>query len=239
MLFVDGVVDFLNELGNDLIDAVILVGGFFGGAGNDQRRAGFVDEDGVDFVDDGELVAALHAIGEVVFHVVAQIVEAELVVGAVGDVGAIGGAALRVVEIVDDHADGEAQYAVDRPHPFGVAAGEVIVDGDDVHAAAGERIQISGKSGDQRLSFAGFHLGDLALVQHHAADQLHVEMAHGQRAAAGFAHQGKRRNERRLERVGQALLVVGFGGIGAAEALGDFGLELGGFSAISESARRS
>ena len=95
MLFVDGVVDFLDELGNDFVDAVVLVGGFFRGAGNDQRRARFVDEDGVDFVDDGEMMAALHAIGEIVLHVVAEIVEAEFVVGAVGDVRAVGGAALR------------------------------------------------------------------------------------------------------------------------------------------------
>ena len=62
MLFVERVIDVENELRNDFVDAVILVGGFFGGAGNDQRSAGFVDQDRVDFVDDGEMVAALDAI---------------------------------------------------------------------------------------------------------------------------------------------------------------------------------
>ena len=50
-----------------------------------------------------------------------------------------------------------------------------------------ERVQVARQRGDQRLAFAGLHFGDLAVVQHHAADQLHVEMAHVQDAPAGFA----------------------------------------------------
>ena len=41
------------------------------------------------------VVAALDAVLDVELHVVAQVVEAELVVGAVGDVGGVGVAALR------------------------------------------------------------------------------------------------------------------------------------------------
>ena len=67
-------------------------------------------------------------------HVVAQVVEAELVVRDVGDVGAVGGAARGVVEVVQDHAHLEAEEAVHLAHPLGVAAREVVVDGDDVHA---------------------------------------------------------------------------------------------------------
>ena len=66
---------------------------------DDQRRAGFVDEDRVDLVDDGEGVAALHLVVARDGHVVAQVVEAELVVGAVGDAGGVG-AALGL-EVVD------------------------------------------------------------------------------------------------------------------------------------------
>jgi hypothetical protein len=57
-------------------------------AGDDERRARLVDQDRVDFVDDREAVAALNHLAQRVFHVVAQIVEAELVVRAVGDVAA-------------------------------------------------------------------------------------------------------------------------------------------------------
>jgi hypothetical protein len=76
-------------------------------AGDDQRGAGLVDEDGVDLVDDGEVVSALDHLLLVDGHVVAEVVEAHLVVGAVGDVGGVGLAALLGREIVDDQADRE------------------------------------------------------------------------------------------------------------------------------------
>ena len=105
-----------------------------------------------------------------------------------------------VVETVDDDADGKAEEFVDLAHPFGVALGEVIVDGDDVDAAAGERVEIDRQRCDQRLAFAGLHLGDLAFVQHHAADQLHVEMALAERALGGLAHGGESGHQNVVER---------------------------------------
>ena len=131
---------------------------------------------------------ALHAVRDPELHVVAQIIEAELVVGAVGDVGAVGRLAFLVVQVVHDHADVQAQELVEAAHPFRVALGQVIVDRDHVDALAGKRVEVARQRGDQRLAFAGFHFGDLALVQHHAANQLHVEMAHVEDAAAGLAH---------------------------------------------------
>jgi hypothetical protein len=60
-----------------------------------------------------------------------------------------------------------------------------------VDPLAFERIQVGGERGDQRLAFAGLHLGDLSPVEHDAADQLHVEVPHVQRPAAGLANDGK------------------------------------------------
>ena len=179
------------EFGNDDVDADVLVGGLVGGTGDDERGAGFIDEDGVDFVDDAEVMAALDHIGELELHVVAEVVEAELVVGAVGDVGGVGFAALLVGEVMHDDADGEAEEAVDLTHPLGVALGEVVVDGHDVDAAAGEGVQVGGEGGDEGLAFAGLHLGNLALVEDGAADELDVKVAHADGAAAGLADDGE------------------------------------------------
>src|ERR1035438_2512896 len=118
-----------DELGNDAVDLVILVGGFLAGAGNDEWGAGFVDEDGVDFVDDGVVVQALGAVLDAELHVVAEVVESELVVGAVGNVGVVGVFALLVVEVVDDDTDRQAEELVELAHPLGVAAGEGVVFG--------------------------------------------------------------------------------------------------------------
>ncbi len=227
------------ELGDDEVDAGVLVGGLVGGAGDDERGAGFVDEDGVDFVDDAVVVAALDLVLELELHVVAEIVEAELVVGAVGDVGAVGLAALLVGEVVDDDADGEAEEAVDLAHPFGVALGEVVVDGDDVDAAAGEGVEVAGKRGDEGLAFAGLHLGDLAGVEDHAADELDVEVAHADGAAAGFADDGEGFGEDGVEGGlfgGVDGVEVVLGAIGGVELLGGDGVgyalaEFGGLGA--------
>ena len=138
--------------------------------------------------------------------VVAQIIEAELGVRAVGDVAGVLLAADARRLVVQDAADGQAEKFVDRAHPFRVARGEVIVHRHDVDAAAGERVEIDRQGGDERLAFARGHFRDLAAVQADAADELHVERDHvpsqrmfahddfclavGQ-AAAGVFHHGK------------------------------------------------
>ena len=83
------------ELRDELVDGGVELGAVVGRPGDDERRARLVDQDRVHLVDDRVIVPALHHVLQVVLHVVAQIVEAEFVVGAVGDVGGVGLAALR------------------------------------------------------------------------------------------------------------------------------------------------
>ena len=70
-------------------ELVVQVGRFLGLAADDQRRPGLVDEDVVHLVDDPEEPLALDPLVELRDHVVAEVVEPELVVGAVGDVGGV------------------------------------------------------------------------------------------------------------------------------------------------------
>jgi hypothetical protein len=179
------------QLRDDLVDAVVLVGRLLGGAADDQGSAGLVDEDGVDLVDDGEVVAALDVHPQVELHVVAEVVEAELVVGPVGDVGAVGLLPLPVVHVVLDDAHREAEEAVETSHPLRVALGQVVVDGDDVHALALEGVQVGGEGGDEGLALAGLHLRDHAPVQRNPPDQLHVEVAHSEDAPSRLAGGGE------------------------------------------------
>ncbi len=59
-------------------------------------------------------------------------------------------------------------------------------------AASTERVQIYGEGRDQRFALTGLHFGDRALVQNHAADQLHIEVPHIEHATSTFADHGKR-----------------------------------------------
>ncbi|MDT4874195.1 hypothetical protein FQZ97_1094830 [compost metagenome] len=98
-----------------------------------------------------------------------------------------------------DHAIGEAQEIVDLAHPLGVAPDQVVIDGHQMRALAGQRIEIHGQRCHQRLAFAGAHLGNRAVVHDHATDQLHVEMPHAQDALGRLAHRGEGRNDQVLE----------------------------------------
>src|SRR4029079_15679100 len=77
-----------HQTGDDAIDAVILVGGFLAGPRDNQRCAGFVDEDPIHLLTDGVEVLALHAIRFAELHIFAQVIETVFVVGAVSDVAA-------------------------------------------------------------------------------------------------------------------------------------------------------
>ena len=179
-----------------------------------------------DLVDDREVVTALHHRRQLMLHVVAQIVEAVFVVGAVGDVGLVGLAALVVVEAVHDDADRQAEEIVDLTHPLGVAAGQIVVHGDDVDAFAAQGVEIDGERRDKRLALAGLHLGDGAFVQHHPADKLYVKMTLAERAARRLADGCEGGNEKVVElgTVGDA--AAEFRGLGS-ELIVAQGVELG------------
>ncbi len=203
-LLVDLVVGALAQRRDDAGKTVIGVGRRLRDAGDDQRRARLVDQDRVDLVHDAEAVAALNRVGELHGHVVAQVVEAELGVGAVGGVGRVRLAARRRVERGLDDPDRHAEPAVDRTHPLGVAAGQVVVDGDHVHPVPTERVQVDRRGRGEGLALAGLHLGDAPGVEHLGTDQLHVVQPHAHRAAAHLAHQRERVDED----------VVGVGAVG-------------------------
>ncbi len=163
------------------------VGGAVCRTRDDQRGAGFVDEDRVDLVDDGEGVSALHQLVERVGHIVAQVVEAELVVGAVGDVGVVGLAAFRRRHLRQDHAHLQPQEAVHAAHPLRVTFGQVVVDGHDVRALTGQRVQVRGQHTGEGLAFTGLHLGDVSGVQRGTTHDLHIKVPLAQHAPGRLA----------------------------------------------------
>ncbi len=140
-------------------------------------------------------------------HVVAQVVEPELVVRAVGDVLGVLRAALLGRHRGEDAAGLEAEGAVDAAHQLGLVLGEVVVDRDDVHALAGERVEVGRQRRDEGLALTGLHLGDVAQVQRRAAHDLHVEVPLAEGALARLADRGERLGQQVVEglAVGEAL----------------------------------
>ena len=111
-------------------------------------------------------------------HVVPQVIEAEFVIGAVSDITAIDLAPGLGVHLVENTPHRHPQVAVELTHPLAVPLGQVIVNGDQVRPAAGQGVEYQRHSGHQRLAFAGFHLGDTAVVQDDRPHQLHIKGHH-------------------------------------------------------------
>ncbi len=242
------------KAGREAGEGVVQVGRFLGLATDDQRCPGLVDEDVVDLVDDREVALALHPLLELDDHVVAQVVEPELVVRAVRHVRGIGIAALDraevdeplvggriagfedVARVVGDDPDADPEGVEHRTHPLGVAPGEVVVDGHDVNATAGQRIERGRQGRHERLALAGPHLRDPALVEDDAAHQLDVEVVHAEGSPHGLARSREDVRQDVVEGLAEVLelaLVAGLRDLAPAFGVGVLELILGRFLGLA------
>ena len=79
--------------------------------------------------------------------------------------------------------------------------GQVVVHGDDVHALAGQPVEVHGQGRHEGLALAGLHLGDPAEVQRGAAHQLDVVVALADGAPGALADDGERLDQQVVERL--------------------------------------
>ena len=159
--------------------------------GDDQRRARLVDKNRVDLIDDGKVVSALNAIGRLPRHVVAQVVEAKLVVRAVGNVGHVLLTTLLGSLTSKNHTGSHTQSAVNAAHQFTLIAREIVIHRDNVHATTRDGVEVGGERRHERLSFTGLHFSDVAEVKSGSTHQLHVEVTQTDGASSCLAHGGE------------------------------------------------
>ena len=116
------------------------------GTGNDQRCTGIVDQHGIDLIDNGEVMLALHQVSWAGCHVITQIVKTELVVRTEGDVCLIRlSASLRVRTMLVNAIHGKTVEHIEWPHPFRVTLREVVIHGYDMHTVAGQCVEEDGQ----------------------------------------------------------------------------------------------
>ena len=75
-------------------------------------------------------------------------------------------------------------------------------------------VEVDGERRGESLAFARAHFGDLTVVEHHAADQLHVVVAHAEHANRGFAHHGERFGQELIRRFALGDAFAEFSGLG-------------------------
>ena len=123
---------------------------------------------------------------------IAQVVEHELFVGAIGDVTCVSALPLLRELSVLDQPDGETERIVDGRELLGVAACEIVVNRDDMNGAAHQRGGDRRQQRRQGLAFAGFHFGEGAAHHGGAAEQLNGEQAHPDVTTRRLARKRKR-----------------------------------------------
>ena len=176
-----------SKLGNQFVDLLIEVSAFLGGPRDDQRRPGLVDQNRVHFIDDCKIQFALRFGFKRKREIVPQVVEAKFVIGRISNVGIVSVAFLVLCLTALRYADREAQELVNRSHPVRVALRQIFVDGHNVDALSTDRVQVGGQCRHQGLTLAGTHFGDIAIVQYHAADELHIEWPQAEGAQRCFS----------------------------------------------------
>ena len=187
LLFVHGIMLVPLQGAHHRVRLFVQLGGLTALTGDNQGRAGLVDQDGVHLVHDGIGVLPLHQIALADDHVIPQIIEAQLVIRAIGNVAGIGLAAVGGLHVMDDQAHGQTHEPMYLAHPLAIAPSQIVVNGNDMDALARQRVQIRGQGRHQRFAFACFHFSDAALMQHDTAQDLHMIGAHSQNAVVRLA----------------------------------------------------
>ena len=100
-----------------------------------------------------------------------------------------------------EQANLEAKEVIELAHPLGVSPCEVIVNRNDVHAIAGNAVEIACERGDKRLALARLHLGNGAAMQRNAANNLHVKVAHSEHSIGCLASAGESLGEEVIKRL--------------------------------------
>ena len=208
VLFFDGKIFVPLHIADKAVRFDVQVRGLFPHTGNNQRGTGFIDQDGVDLVDDGVIQVTLYHLFLVIHHIIPQIIEAELVVRPIRDIAVVVLSPFLCRNIVENPADRQTQERIDLSHPFHVSLREIVIDRDDMDAFSFQRVQICRHRGHQRLTFTGLHLGDPSLVQRDAADDLYRERLHPDSAVRCFTADCKSFREQRIQGFSLSLAAV-------------------------------
>ena len=157
-------------------------------SGNDQRSSGFIDQYGVNLIDNRKVQPSLYKLFLVDHHVVSQIIKSQFVVRYICNITIICRTALIIVHIIENHTDCQSQKFVYFSHPLGITLCQIIIDCDNVNAFSFQRIQICRKCGYQCLTFTCTHLCNTSLMQDDTADQLYPVMAHPHTSICTFSY---------------------------------------------------
>ena len=158
-----------------------------GGAREDERDHRLVHQHRVGLVDQRDGGLRLHEVLRGGGEPVPQQVEPDLADRRVRHVRPVRLAPLAGRGGLPDPAGRHAHQPVQRAHPLGVAAREVVVDRHHVHPVPAQRVPGGGQGSGEGLALTGRHLRDVPGQQGQRPDELHVVGPLPERPAGGLA----------------------------------------------------
>ena len=183
-----------------LVRLFVKIGGFLTASRNNKRGSRLVYENGVHLVHNGKIGRALNLVLFVHAHIIAQIIEAQFVVGSVGYVAGVCRAALIVVHIMDNKSHRKPEEAMNLCHKLTVALCKIVVYRYDMNAVSGERVEVGRKACNKGFALARSHFRDTSLMEHDTAYNLHRIMAYADNSVRGFAAHRKRVGQNIVQR---------------------------------------
>ena len=181
------------------VHALVELGVVISLTADDERRARFINQDRIDLINNREMKATLHPVNQAIDHVVAKVIEAKFVIGAVGDVGGIGLLLFAMGHLRQVDPVREPKKPIDTAHPLRIASSQIVVDGHHMNTTPSQRIEIGGQCRHQGFALARAHFGDAARVQGHSTDQLNIKVAHPQHPPGCLPAGGKGLGQQRVE----------------------------------------
>ena len=175
---------------HELICFLIKRGGFSAWRGYDKGSSRLVNKNRIDLVDNGEVIAPRHLVILALDEVIPQIVEAELAVHTVGNVGSVRLTLFILIVGARKKSYRKAEKAVYLSHFLHITPCEVFVYGDDMHTLAREGVEIRGHRGNEGFTLTRFHLGNSALMKYYRADKLDIKGALSKHAPVRLAYDG-------------------------------------------------
>src|SRR5262249_17865228 len=101
------------QTGDNTIGLIVLVCRFFCWPRNDQWCAGFINENTVNLVYDSVVEGALDKLSTTKLHIITEIIEAKLVIGAICHIGVISLTSRRIIHVVLNDTYREAECLVE------------------------------------------------------------------------------------------------------------------------------
>ena len=137
------------------------------------------------------MMATLHHASELKFQIIAQIIKAKFIIGAIGNITGISGASFIIIKPAFDTANAKAKEFINLTHPASITACQIIIHSDHMNAFACQRVQENRQGGNKCFTFPCLHLCDLSIMQNNAAHKLNIKMTLTKGAFCPLTHKRK------------------------------------------------